>query len=162
MRTLSIAIAATLFFLASPAQADPPRHPLSGPPRTARGVVDRVLLFRKQLLLHLGDGGFDGVVALQGGVLMPVSEDRDGIYYQAPNGVWVLDRNSSGFLPLPGILFPGGLFFSKTKPDDVYAYTGDARKQNQYLDRDRRQLSPRALAALKIGRVAKPTSKRSR
>jgi hypothetical protein len=93
---------------------------------------------------------------------MPVSEDRDGIYSQAPNGVWVLDRNSSGFLPLPGILFPGGLFFSKTNPDDVYAYTGDARKQNQYLDRDRRQLSPRALAALKIGRVAKPTSKRSR
>lgn len=84
-------------------------------------MVERILLFRKQLLLHFGDGGFDGVVALQGGVLMPVSEDRDGIYYQAPNGVWVYDRNGSGFLPLQGILYPGGLFFSKTKPDDGYA-----------------------------------------
>jgi hypothetical protein len=162
MRTLSIAIAATLFFLASGAQADPPRHPLSGSPRTARGVVDRIVLFRKQLFLHEGDGSFSGIVALQGGVPMPVSEDSDGIYYQAPNGVWILDKKGSGFLPLPGILYPGGLFFSKTKPDDVYAYTGDARKQNEYLDRDRRPLSPRALAALKVGRVAKPTIKRSR
>jgi|ERR1043166_6495917 hypothetical protein len=152
MRTVSIAIAATLMFLTSRAQADEPRHPLSGPPRRARGVIDRILLFRKQMFLH--DEGLDGVVALQGGVLIPVSEDRDGIYYQAPNGVWVLDKNRFSLLPLPGILFPGGLFFSKTKPDDVYAYTGDARKHNQYLDRDRRSLSPRALAALKIGRVA--------
>jgi hypothetical protein len=68
MRPLSIAIAATLVFFASPTQAEPPRH-----------------------------------------------------YFQAPNGVWVFDRNGSGFLPLPGILYPGGLFFSKTKPDDVYA-----------------------------------------
>lgn len=162
MRTLSIAVAATLFFLAARAQADEPRHPLSGPPRTARGVIERVLLFRKQMFLH-ENGGLDGVLALQGGVLMPVSEDRDGIYYQAPNGVWVFDKNGSSYFPLPGILYPGGLFFSKTRPDDVYAYTGDARKQKQYLERDWRPLSPRALAALKIGHVAaKPATKQSR
>jgi hypothetical protein len=161
MRTLSIAIAAALLFLASPARADEPRHPLSGPPRTARGVIDRILLFRKQMFLH-DEGGLDGIIGMQGGVLMPVSEDRDGIYYQGPNGVWVFDRNGSGFLPLPGILYPGGLFFSKTNPHDVYAYTGDARKQNQYLERDRRPLSPRALAALKVGRVEKSSTKRSR
>lgn len=155
-------MAATVVFFASSAQADPPRHSLSGPPRTARGVIERVLLFRNQLPLHLEDGGLDGVVALQGGVLMPVSEDRDGIYYQAPNGVWVFDKNHFSMRPLPGILYPGGLFFSKTNPDDVYAYTGDARKQNQYLDRDRRPISPRALAALKIGHVANPTTKRNR
>jgi hypothetical protein len=161
MRTLSIAIAATLLFLASRGQAEPPRHALSGPPRTARGVIERILLFRKQMFLH-EEGGLDGIIAIQGGVLMPVSEDRDGIYYQAPNGVWVFDPNGSGYWPLPGILYPGGLFFSKTKPEDVYAYTGDARKQNYYLDRDRRRLSPKALAALKIGRVEKPASKQSR
>jgi hypothetical protein len=162
MRTLAIPIAATLIFLVTSAQADLPRHPLSGPPRTARGVIERIILFRKQLPLHLEDGGLEGVVALQGGVLMPVSEDSDGIYYQAPNGVWVFDRNGFSVRTLPGILYPGGLFFSKTKPDDVYAYTGDARKQNQYLDRDRRPISPRALAALKIGHVANPTTKRNR
>jgi hypothetical protein len=161
MRTLSIAIAATLIFLAGRAQAEPPRHPLSGSPRTARGVIERILLFRKQLVLHDDDGAFDGVVALQGGVLMPVSEDRDGIYYQAPNGVWVLDKNGSGFLPLPGILYPGGLFVSKTKADEVYAYTGNARKQTEFLERDRRHLSPRALAALAVGQVAKRSTKRT-
>jgi hypothetical protein len=145
-----------LVLLASGAQADEPRHPLSGPPRTARGVIERILLFRKQLKLH---DGLDGVVALQGGVLMPVSEDRDGIYYQAPNGVWVFDKNGSGYLPLPGILYPGGLFFSKTKPDDVYAYTGDARKQKQYLERDWRPVSSQALAVLKIGQLAKGSKK---
>ncbi|HKP04570.1 MAG TPA: hypothetical protein VJU77_14560 [Chthoniobacterales bacterium] len=81
MQTSSIAVAVTIVLLVSPAKADPPRHPLFGPPRTARGVVERILLFRKQMFLHHGDGGLDGVLALQGGVLMPVSEDSDGIYY---------------------------------------------------------------------------------
>ena len=94
---------------------------------------------------------------------MPVSEDRDGIYYQNPNGVWVLDKNSFNTrFPLGGILYPGGLRFSKTDPNKVYAYMGDARKQKQYLERDSRPISPRALAALKVGHVVKPTTKRSR
>ncbi|MFN2604249.1 MAG: hypothetical protein ABR582_16030 [Gemmatimonadaceae bacterium] len=152
-----------LVLLASRAQADLPRHPLSGPPRTARGVVERILLLREQqLILHEGNYALDGIVALQGGVLMPVSEDRDYIYYQAPNGIWVRDQNSSSFLPLGGILYPGGLFFSKTKPDGVYAYTGDARKQKEYLDRDWRPLAPKALAALQVGQLAKPTTKAHR
>jgi hypothetical protein len=162
MRTLSIAIAATLVFLVSPAQADPPRHPLSGPPRIARGVVERFLLLQKQLMLHQDEGALDGIIAIQGGVLMPVSEDRDGIYYQNPNGVWVRDLNSTSFFPLGGILYPGGLWFSKTDPNRVRAYKGDARKPKQYLQREWRSISPRALAALKVGHVVKPTTKRSR
>jgi hypothetical protein len=154
MRALSILVAAVFVFLVRPALAEEPRHPLTGAPRTARGVIERIVVFHKQLMLHVG-GGLDGIIALQGGVLMPVSEDKDGIYYHAPNGVWVFDRNGSGYLPLPGILYPGGLFLSKTKPDDVYAYTGDARKQRQYLERDSRPLSQRALAALGVGHVAK-------
>jgi hypothetical protein len=151
-----------LILLGSRAQADLPRHPLSGPPRTARGVVERFLLLRKQLMLHEGEGALSGIIALQGGVLMPVSEDRDGIYYQNPNGIWVRDPNSTSFLPLGGILYPGGLWFSKTDPNEVHAYTGDARKQKQYLEKEWRSISPRALAALKVGHVVKPATKRSR
>jgi hypothetical protein len=50
-----------------------PRHPVSGTPRIARGVVEHFLLLRKQLILH---DALDGIVALQGGVFVPVSEDR--------------------------------------------------------------------------------------
>lgn len=76
--------------------------------------------------------------------------------------MWVFDKNHFSIFPLPGILYPGGLFFSKTKPDDVYAYTGDARKQNQYLDRDRRPISPAALAQLQVDHVATGTKKSGR
>lgn len=117
---------------------------------------------RKQLVLHDGNGMLSGIVALQGGVLFPVSEDRDRVYYQSPNGVWILDPNSfTPRFPLGGILYPGGLSFSKTNPDDVCAYMGDARKQNEYLDRDSRPIAGRALAQLKVGHVASGT-KRSR
>ena len=159
MRTLSIAIAATLVFFVSPAEADLPRHPLSGPPRIARGVVERFVLLRKQLSIYSEGGGLEGVLVLQGGVFMPVSEDRDGIYYQNPNGVWVRDPNSTSFFPMGGILYPGGLWFSKTDPNKVYPYTGDARKPKQYLHIDSLPIPPRALAALQVGQVARSTKK---
>lgn len=141
------------------ARAELPRHPLTGPPRIARGVVERFVLMRKQLSIFSEGGGLDGVLVLQGGVFMPVSEDRDGIYYQNPNGVWVRDPNSTSFFPMGGILYPGGLWFSKTDPAKVYPYTGDARKPKEYLHVDNLPIPSRALAELKVGSVTRSTKK---
>lgn len=155
MRKLDSLIILGLLLLAGTARGDLPRHPVVGPPRTATGVVDRFLVLRKQLILHDGEGVLSGIVALQGGVLFPVSEDRDSIYYQSPNGVWTFDPNAfTPRLPLGGLLHPGGLCFSKTNRNDVCAYLGDARKQKDYLQRDSRLISPRALAELKVGHLA--------
>jgi hypothetical protein len=107
------------------------------------------------------NGSLEGVIALQGGVFTPVSEDRDGIFYFNPNGVWVYDRNSTSYFPMGGILYPGGLYFSKTDPNKIYPYTGDARKQKQYLEIDSCPISPRTLAAFKVGHVAGSKKKSS-
>jgi hypothetical protein len=156
MRTRALIVATSLIWIAHTALADLPRRSLSGPPRIARGVVERFLIFRKQLLIAEGAGILHGIAALQGGVLVPVSEDRDGIYYQNLNGVWVFDNHYFTTLrPLPGIWYRGGLYFSKVKEDEVYAYIGNARKQDAYLERDSRQVVASALAQLRIGHVAK-------
>ena len=152
-----------LLLLAADAKADQPRHPLSGPPRIARGVVERFLILRKQLFIAPGVGFSSLVAALGGGALVPVSEDRDGIYYQSVHGVWCYDTHYITSGPeLPGIWYRGGLYFSKTKQDDVYAYIGDASKPGFYLQRDSRRVIPSALAQLLIGHVAKETKKSRR
>jgi hypothetical protein len=150
-------IAATcLVLVAHRALADLPRHPLASPPKTAHGVVERFLIFQKQLRIAEGAGVLHGIGALQGGVLVPVSEDRDGIYYQNLNGVWIYDQHYfTSQRSIPGIWYRGGLYFSKTKADEVYAYIGDARKQDSYLERDHRQVAASALKQLKVGHVAK-------
>ena len=159
MRTRILLFAASLAWIAQPALADR-RHQLSGPPRIARGVVERFLIFRKQLVLAEGADILFGVGALQGGVLVPVSEDQEGIYYQNLNGVWVYDDHYTTTRgPLPGIWYRGGLYFSKTKVDEVHAYIGDARNQNYLLQMDPLKVAPGALAQLKIGHVAKGTKK---
>ena len=163
MRTRALIMATSLVWVAHTAFADLPRHPLSGAPRIARGVVERFLIFRKQLLIAEGAGILSGIAALQGGVLVPASEDRDGIYYQNLNGVWVFDNHYfTALRPLPGIWYRGGLYLSKTKEDEVYAYIGDARKQDAYLRRDSRRVAASALAELMIGHVAKGTKKSGR
>jgi hypothetical protein len=156
----SIATAATLVLLASAAQGELPRHPLSGPPKIARGVVERFLILRKQLFIARGGGYSALVAALDGGALVPVSEDRDGIYYQNVHGVWCYDDHYTTWGPeLPGIWYRGGLYFSKTKPEDVYAYIGDASKPGAYLQRSSQRVMPSALAQILIGHVTKGTKK---
>lgn len=152
-----------LGLLASRAQADLPRHPLSGSPKIARGVVERFVILRKQLFIAPGGGYSSLVAALDGGALVPVSEDRDGIYYQNVHGVWCYDDHYTTWGPeLPGIWYRGGLYFSKTKPEDVYAYIGDASKPGAYLQIDSHRVMPSALAQLLIGHVAKGTKKSGR
>lgn len=163
MRTRALILAALVVLMAESALALP-RHPLRGPPKIARGVVERFLILRKQLLLHGHTYVLAGVAALQGGVLVPVSEDAGGIYYQNLNGVWVYDSHYQPSIQQthPGIWYRGGLYFSKTKPEDVYAYIGDARKQDSYLEMSHSAVGANALAQLMIGSVAKGEKKSGR
>jgi len=163
MRKAALLIVTVFVGLSQTGVADSSRHALSGPPRIARGVVERFLILRKQLFIVPGSGIFSLVAALDGGALVPVSEDRDGIYYQNVHGVWVYDNHYATWGPeLPGIWYRGGLYFSKTKQDDVYAYIGNASKPDAYLQRDSHRVMASALAQLMIGHVAKGTKKSGR
>lgn len=121
-----------LLLITASGKAEPPRTELKTPPRINGRVVKDLLLSDS---VFMGGGpGADPRLAGRGGAskapggptfpgnymikpnrFVPVSEDPYYVYYQADGSF----REGSGQ--------PGGLRLSKTYPDQVYAYFGDAR-----------------------------------
>ena len=103
--------------------AEPPRTKLKNPPQIGGRVVKELVLAKS---VYMGPGGpvghggptFPGDYIIRPNRFVPVSEDPDFVYYQAQGG---FTEGTSG---------QGGLRVSKTYPDKVYAYFGDARYPN--------------------------------
>ena len=70
------------------------------------------------------------------GQFVPVSEDRDGVFFQATNG---LSQPQS--VTAKPVFRPGGLYIKKTEPDGMYWYFGDARGKS-WVDKSPRALPP--------------------
>lgn len=88
--------------------------------------------------------------ALPNGIFLPVSEDRDGVYYQAVNGVTIGRINP----PYEQQDVAGGIYVSKTKPGLAYGYLGDARQPKEELTSMTTRLPKAALEKLRIGTPA--------
>jgi hypothetical protein len=84
------------------------------------------------------------------GQFVPVSEDANGVYYQAARGFQTVGHTNSQ---------PGGLYVSKTRAQTIFAYVGEARELGAELQLDSQRLSGADMAKLKIGTVAAKPAK---
>lgn len=62
------------------------------------------------------------MVRVTPGTFIPVTEDAEGIYYEALNGFLRLRGNDS---------IGGGLYVSKSRPGLIWVYTGDAQMSSK-------------------------------
>ena len=80
-------------------------------------------------------------------LFIPVSQTKEGVFYHALNGVWQFDyRYGKRWVP-------GGLYVSKTKPNAIFIYFGDARKPGWDL---RPMLSPLPMKEQERLRIGTP------
>ena len=150
---LQAGCAATLAIVAASAVAGRERSAMAGTPQIADRAVPRFVLLERVKVDRSGPGMryndlADLIVCeLLPGQFVPVSQDGDGVYYQASNGIRRLIKS--------GPVVHGGLYVSKTRPDKVLVYEGDARHQDAALKLDTINLSRSQLAKLKVGEPAR-------
>lgn len=116
--------------------ADLPRTPLKTTPRILGHEVRRLMLATSLKIDRSKAGGkrVDFLMLdMSPGPFVPVSEDAEGVYYQAAHGVHVI---------FPYYLTHGGIYVSKFAQDRMWAFKGDARVgAKSGVDKDHRPLS---------------------
>ena len=144
-RLIAVVFALLLQLEATPsAQADSPRTKLTGTPRLhGREVPELILLQPIQVGRELPRGlPTTMTFRMLPNRFVPVAEDRDGIYFEAVGRV---SANGVGSRAV------GRLWVSKTRPDIVFAYLGDARHRSGPLSLIE-PLTPKDLQKLRTGR----------
>jgi len=136
---------------------DLPRTPIQGTPRILGREVPRLILLEpiynspsvpdwsyqwKTLLSVIPPGEF-----------VPVSEDRDGVFYEAPTGLGQ-PQSVTG----KTVFYPGGLYVSKQRPDAIHWYFGRARGKS-WVDVSPRPLPLEDQRKFLTGCTAKKTKK---
>ncbi len=85
------------------------------------------------------------MVRMTPGTFIPVSEDAEGIYYQAVNGFLGIRGNSA---------IGGGLYVSKSRPGLIWVYVGDAQMNSKVgMQKDTLPLPASALRSLHVGKA---------
>lgn len=128
--------------------ADPVCRPINDTPKILGREIERFVLLRPIDIDRTGPGMTRGDEMLRmrcrvlPGQFIPVSEDDAWVYYQAGSGLQrIFSRTAS----------PGGIMVSKTKPDVIFVYLGNARAAREPLERDSSKLSRIELSKLQIG-----------
>ncbi len=106
--------------------AELPRTPVGATPRIGGREISRfVVLEPIYLAIPTVERSFQFQTMLSvipPGQFIPLSEDRDGVFYQSANGLG--QPESITGKPL---FVPGGLYVKKQQERTIYAYFGDAR-----------------------------------
>lgn len=89
------------------------------------------------------------------GLFLPASEDAEGVFCHAVNGV-IVERP---YPPFEHEVATGGVYFSKTKPGVAYAYLGDARQQSAQLRHGYERLRKEVLQKFLVAKAAPKTGK---
>lgn len=138
------------------------RWPVRGTPLICGRAISQFVLLKDVDAGQRRISGFAPLkllASLPKNLFTPVSEDKEGVFYHATNGV--VERNWN----LSTSLVPGGIHVSKAKPNVVFGYFGDARKPGWVLHRTSYPLNIDVLEKLRIGHFAggrlKPAPKKS-
>jgi len=116
------------------------RWPVQGTPLICGRAISHFVVFERP-----SDRGAEKTRASPGNVFTPVSQDKNGVFYHALNGLVTSDYDYGSRV------VPGGLYVSKTKPNTVFYYFGDARKPGWVLNPTLKPLPMRVLERLRIG-----------
>jgi hypothetical protein len=144
-------VGAMLFILAALLEAKPARTAVKGTPTVGGREVARFVLLERLKVDRSGPGMTYSDLAdriscvVLAGQFIPVSEDAQGVYYQGSNGIKRLIK--------PTNVVDGGIYVSKTRPDGVFVYEGDARDQGSALKVDTYRLARSDIAKLLVGQV---------
>ena len=117
-----------------------PRVPLTATPRILGREIPRLILTETQEVIpttfEWSVQGRSLLSLVPAGQFVPVAEDRDGVFFQAANG---LGQPQS--VTAKPMFRPGGLYIKKTEPNGMYWYFGDARGKS-WIDKSPRPLPP--------------------
>ena len=136
-----------------------PRQPIEGAPIVCGRKIEQFAVLQDLDFTPSDHFSVDPVHGISRGLLLPVSQDADGVFYQASNGV-VIDRP---YPPYEHENVVGGVYVSRTKPGLAYAYTGDARNRTAepriMSERLRKDILGKLLVASNAPSRQKPKSK---
>jgi hypothetical protein len=135
-----LSIAGTLCFAGST------RTAVNGIPKVGgRREVERFVLMETVHISHPNMRRADAMEYwMLPGQFVPVSEDAEGVYYQATSGFRIF-RGSLGQK-----VTSGGLYVSKSRSDRIQPYVGDAKEPGEALDLDTFALLLDARMKLKV------------
>jgi hypothetical protein len=136
------------------------RWPVRGTPRIAGREIERFIVLKKFGISHEREFPKyrDSIRGLPESVFIPVSEDKEAVFYHSITGVW--SGRYDGW-PETWQLVPGGLYVSKTKPNVIFGYFGDARKPGWVLTPLPYPLKPEVLEKLRVGYTARHRQEKS-
>jgi hypothetical protein len=123
------------------------RWPVQGTPIICGRKLSQFVIFERPSK-RAADKNRSSLRASPGNVFTPVSQDKNGVFYHAMIGVRTYDYTYGTRV------VPGGLYVSKTKPNTIFIYFGDARKPGWVLSPSLNPLPMKVLERLRIGHSA--------
>jgi hypothetical protein len=131
------------------------RQPVHGTPTICGRKIAQFLVLQPVDFTPTDHFSEDPVQGFPKGLFLPASEDAEGVFYHAVNGVIV----GRPYPPFEHEGATGGVYFSKTKPGVAHAYLGDARQQSAHLRHGSERLRKEVLQKFLVAQAAPRTSK---
>ena len=164
MKTALRVTFALLALVSTAAGEELARTPIQGPARIMGREVSRFVLtdpLSPNVMAYDSSGRWEAMVhVIPAAQFVPVSEDRDGVFFQSTVGLGTPPSMGS-----KASYSAGGLYVGKQRMGEVYPYFGDARGSSRIL-KAQRELSQEAQRKLLIANpgtkpVAKQPAKKS-
>jgi hypothetical protein len=154
----AVALGAFLALSSLPAQENLPtlkRQPVHGVPIICGRKIEQFVVLQPVDFTPTDHFSEDPVHGFPKGLFLPASEDAEGVFYHAVNGVIV----GRPYPPYEHEVATGGVYFSKTKPGVAHAYLGDARQQSAHLRHGYERLRKEVLGKFLVAQAAPKSRK---